>query len=328
MSTASTEISKSKQKRHVRLHQPGVLYHVLSKTIRGEFLLTPKKGIAELCAGVVAQAQSNWPTVKLYGFAFLSNHLHLQLEASTYYDMSYFVGFIKREISRRLGKKYDLPGTFWDGRFESTALPTPESQEGCLAYILSQGVKENLVGHPCNWPGLHCAKALLDGESLPGRWFNATEYKIAERNQERSKKSTKIHKRDYYDELTITLTPIPAWENLTQHQRQQRANELVKVIVKDASNKRKETGSKVLGKKRVIQMPIFTRVLPPKPPWWKERRRQLTAWAKLTDRLTKQYIALYWGFQKEFRNASYCLKKNRPAHFPEGSWIPAHPCPT
>ena len=328
MSKATTDISESKQKRHVRFHQPGVLYHVVSKTIRGEFLLTPKKGVADLCAGVVAQAQSHWPTVKLYGFACLSNHIHLQLAAGTYYDISYFVGFIKREISRRLGKKYDLPGTFWHGPFTSTALPTPESQEECLAYILSQGVKENLVGHPCNWPGLHCAKALLKGQAVEGRWFNATKYKIAERNQERSKKQVKVHKRDYYDELTIVMSPIPAWEHLTQHQRQQRANKLVEIIVKEASSKRHETGNKVLGKKKVIQMPLFTRVLPPKPPWWKERRRQLTAWARLGDRLTKEYVALYWAFQEAFRNASDCLKQNEKTHFPEGSWIPAHPCPT
>ena len=62
-----------------------------------------------------------------------------------------FVGFIKKEISRRLGVRYRLPGTFWQSRFAATALPTAESQLSCLKYLLSQGVKEDLVERPEHW---------------------------------------------------------------------------------------------------------------------------------------------------------------------------------
>jgi hypothetical protein len=32
-----------------------------------------------------------------------------------------------------------------------------------LSYLLSQGVKEGLVRHPEDWPGVHCVSHLLGG---------------------------------------------------------------------------------------------------------------------------------------------------------------------
>ena len=95
---------------HARYIQSGMIYHIISKTLRGQFLLAPKKGVSALCGGVVAMARQNWPEVKLYGFAFMSNHIHLMVSGCGN-DVSGFVGFIKREISRRLGQHYKLPGT-------------------------------------------------------------------------------------------------------------------------------------------------------------------------------------------------------------------------
>ena len=206
--------------------------------------------------------------------------------------ISVFVGFIKREISRRLGQKYDLSGPFWHSRFDSTGLPTPKSQVDCLKYILAQGVKEDLVEHPLDWPGLHCAGPLLTGESVKGSWFQATEYGIARRNQQRSSHHPAVKKRDFYQTVTIKLTPIPPWSHLNEEDRQLLAGELVQSIVDEAAERRKKAGIKVLGKKKVIQMSIFKRVAPPRPPWWQNRRRQITAWAKLSDLLTQKFLRL------------------------------------
>ena len=84
-------------------------------------------------------ARQNWPEVKLYGFAFMSNHIHLMVSGLGN-EVSSFVGFIKREISRRLGQRYKLPGTFWHQRFVATALPTEESQVKCLDLIKQECV--------------------------------------------------------------------------------------------------------------------------------------------------------------------------------------------
>ncbi len=68
--------------------------------------------------------------------------MHMMLQGPAH-QVPAFVGFVKREISRRWGGKpwINWPGTMWHG-YLATALPTVESQENCLAYILSQAVKE------------------------------------------------------------------------------------------------------------------------------------------------------------------------------------------
>ena len=315
--------SSPSRRRHARFHVPGVPYHIISKTIGGRFLMVPKKHTLEITTGVVGKAQVNWPNIELHGFAFLSNHFHLMVSGDSW-EISAFVGFIKREISRKLGQKYDLGGPFWQSRFTSTALPTPESQVDSLKYILAQGVKEDLVAHPLDWPGLHCARALLTGEPIKGSWFQATKYGIARRNQQRTANHPAVKKKEFYQTVTIKLTPIPSWSHLTKEEQQQRAREIVQSIVDEAAERRKKTKIKVVGKKRLVGMSIFKRVAPPRPPWWQNRRRQITAWAKLGDPLTQQFLRLYWGFQKAFRVASECLKAREETHFPEGAWLPAH----
>ena len=74
-----------------------MVYHIINKTLRGQFLLAPKKGVASLCGGVVAMTRPNRPEVKLYGFAFMSNHIYLMVPGYGH-DVLGFVGFIKREI--------------------------------------------------------------------------------------------------------------------------------------------------------------------------------------------------------------------------------------
>jgi len=253
----------------------------------------------------------------------MSNHIHLMVSGSPF-DIPEFMGFVKREISRRIGIKYELKGPKWHKRYTSTALPTPESQEECLRYILSQGVKENLVANSYHWPGLHCAKALLRGETLTGDWFNSTGYKIAKRNHERAKvkNGVRVRKGDFYESLPIKISPILAWRSKSREACQKRIAAMLDDICKRAAKKRKLTGIKVLGVKKVIQSSISQRVTPSHPPWWQERRRQITAWAKLSDKLTQKYLQVYWAFQKRFRIASEHLKTHKKFSFPLGAWSP------
>jgi len=239
-------------------------------------------------------------------------------------EVSAFVGFIKREISRRLGQKYGLSGPLWHSRFVSTALPTFDGQEDCLTYILAQGVKEDLVDHPCQWPGLHCASALLYHEPVTGGWFDGTGYDEAKRNRERNGSLATVKKSEFYQELTVKLTPIEPWLGLSEQVQEQRAGELVEAVVNEATARRKKSGITSLGRKKVIRMSISRCVAPPTPPWWKKRRRQITAWAKIGDALTQEYLRCYWRFQRALQFASECLRRFEEAEFPEGAWRPSY----
>ena len=268
--------------------------------------------------------------IRLYGYAFMSNHIHL-IVSGTSLDISNFMAFTKREISRRIGIKYKISGPKWQKRYTSTALPTPKSREQCLKYIFSQGVKENLVSHPFHWPGLHCAKSMSTGEMEEGSWFNSTGYKTQKRQQKRTKTPKRVHKANYYESLTIKISSLPHWQSLSDVERRARINEHINAVVAQAEQKRLKTKTKTLGVKKVVQASIHQRVAPPNPPWWQGRRRQITAWANPKAMATRAYLDLYYVFQESFRLASTKLKNNLVAEFPADSWIPTRyfsPAPT
>ena len=313
--------STTTQVRHVRYFEPGVAYHFVSRTLRGEFLLAPRKGVAELSAGVVAKALENSPGVKLYAYAFMSNHIHLMASGPAK-ELSDFVGDIKQELSRRLGERDDIKGTYWDGEFSCSALPTEESQEACLRYILSQGVKEDLVERPEHWRGLHCAKQLVSGQPDKGEWFLGTEYGKAKRAQERRVKKKNLRVGDYFREMTLVLHPLMCWEEHSPKKRQQLAREMVEDIVATEAARRKKEGKRVLGRKAVAAMPITGSSKPKRPPWWENRRRQVVAWAKRFHEKTLEYLANYWAFQRAYREGV----DRYEAEAAKTSWLPQSAC--
>ncbi|MBT6180231.1 MAG: hypothetical protein HOI23_23520 [Deltaproteobacteria bacterium] len=313
----------SPQITHARYLQPGMVYHIISKTLRGQFLLAPKKGVSSLCGGVVAMARQNWPEVKLYGFAFMSNHIHLMVSGYGH-DVSGFVGFIKREISRRLGQRYKLPGTFWHQRFVATALPTEESQVKCLKYILSQGVKEDLVERPEHWPGLHCARHMMTGAQIKAEWLDATSYHRAKTIQSRLARKRRLNKSDYIQQLDLAVDALPCWEHLSVDIRRANTCALVSEIVATEKARRKREGKTVVGRKAIRSMSIVVCTKPLLPPWWRERRRQLTAWAKRYHASTRAYVSEYWCFQRGYRAASIkLLGAGVPSGFPASCWTPS-----
>ena len=311
--------SPNPQIRHVRYIDPSVPYHVVTKTLRGQFILAPKKGVRELCAGVLAKAQLNWPSIKLYGYAFMSNHIHLMLQGPPS-DFSAFMGFLKRELSRRLGQKYRLPGTLWHQRYAMSALPTHQSQLKCLEYILSQGVKEGLVARPIDWPGLHCAKTLLSNTPDTGQWFRASEYHQAKARNELRNNPKKLSKRPFYKRLTIRLSVLPALEGYQIDERTKQLQAIDFNIIKNAERVRKNNSSKVAGIKKVVQISIYSTKLPPKPPWWTKRRRQITAWAKRIAPETKRYVKRYFAMQKTYRYRPSIKFETR---YMQRMWLPA-----
>jgi REP element-mobilizing transposase RayT len=313
----------TRQITHARYLQSGMIYHVISKTLRGQFLLAPKKGVSSLCGGVVAMARQNWPEVKLYGFAFMSNHIHLMVSGRSD-EVSCFVGFIKREISRRLGQRYKLPGSFWHQRFVATALPTEESTVKCLKYILSQGVKEDLVERPEHWPGLHCAKYLMLGARIKAEWLDATLYHRAKTVQSRLARKKKLNKSDFIQRLDLTADALPCWAHLSIAARRVHVTALVAEIIGEEAGRRKRAGKTVMGRKAVRSMSIAACTKPLLPPWWRERRRQLTAWAKRYHECTKAYVSEYWCFQRGYREACVALTKaGGQGGFPEHCWAPS-----
>mgnify|MGYP001228285374 CR=1 FL=1 len=77
---------------------------------------------------------------------------------------------------------------------------------------------------------------------------------------------------------------------------------------------------KVLGKRKVISMSIFSKSTPLMPVHYTERKRQITAWSKLSDSRTQNYIQSYWDFQTAYKEAQIEIENNHDLLSPLNSW--------
>jgi REP element-mobilizing transposase RayT len=151
---------------HARMFDGRTPMHIISRVYQWRFLLRPNDELNDLILGVVGRGQVVYPKVKLHMSTVMSNHLHA-IATGPPTQLPFFIGFIKREISRRWGMRPDVdwPGAMWEP-YVATALPTHESQVNALKYVLSQGVKEDLVERPQDWPGVNWFHALLLGRKM------------------------------------------------------------------------------------------------------------------------------------------------------------------
>jgi REP element-mobilizing transposase RayT len=305
---------------HARFHDADTPYHVVFRVLQGRFLLRPdRKGrLNSIIAGVIGRAQELFPSIRLYAHAWLSNHAHLLLQGSAE-DIPAFVGFLKREISRRWGVQVDWPGPMWEA-YESTALPTPESQREAFAYVMAQSTKENLVASPVLWPGVHCARDLIAGTCRRGVWFDGTAYGKAAHRTRTRRNPRGVNRADYERCYSVTLRKIPCWSDLDDHNYREKVRALVESIVDNAAATR--GGDRVRGRRAVLSVPRDHRSsLPPHP--WYEKRRRMICWASRTAKQTRKYLRDYWEFQRRFRDAARrFLAGELQAAFPPGSFRP------
>ena len=306
---------------HARYLPADVAFHVISRVFQGRYLLRPGRQLNRIIGGVIGRAQHVFPSIKLFANAFLSNHMHLMLQGPAP-DVAAFVGFVKREISRRWGAHPDInwPGTMWHG-YIATALPSPQSQIACFKYVLSQGVKEGLVAKPQLWPGIHSAKQLLSGANLTGEWLDATAYAVA-RDRERRKVHPKpVLKARFYRTYEAVHTQIAPWSNLSPEEYRDRIRALCDEIEREAEKAR--GGRPPVGTKAVMEMPLETRSELPTQPWIMGRRRMI-CWAQGATEEARAYVDRHWTFQQAFRTASLSyLAGDRGVAFPAEAFLPS-----
>ncbi len=75
------------------------------------------------------------------------------------------------------------------------------------------GVKEFLVDRVDQWPGVHSARALIDGEPLRGWWLNGTRAYAARRRGERPSRY------ECGNEEVLTFDPLPCWRTAINSRR-------------------------------------------------------------------------------------------------------------
>ncbi len=302
---------------HARYVDEDVPLHIITRVFQGRHLLRPCDDLNSIILGVVGRAQQHYNSIRLYAMAFLSNHVHLMLQGPPD-QVPAFIGFIKREISRRWGRHPSVGwrGTMWH-EYVSTALPSAASQVRCLKYILSQGVKEGLVASPEEWPGVHCADALMTMRPMTGKWFDATGYGRAVDAQSRTRNPKRVCRERYVTDYSVTLSPIPAWCDLSPETQACEAHRLVAEVRSEGDARR--NGRPPIGRQRVKRASMQKISVLPPPPWFEVRRRMI-CWESPTDPDAARHLERYWSFQRAFREAARGIAN---VDFPEGAHTPS-----
>ena len=160
---------------------------------------------------------------------------------------------------------------------------------------------------------MHCAQALLTGETVEGYWFDETQAYAARRRGE------DFDRMRYATLETLTLSPLPCWKHLPEETRRKLVADLVAEIEAEAAARRQHTGSQVLGASAVLGQHPFAR---PK----KSKKSPAPLFHAVSKAVRRELYESYGWFVAAFREAAEKLRDgNRLVSFPAGSFPPALP---
>lgn len=288
------------------------MIEVTMRTVHGRFLLRPGRALNDVVTGVIGRAQRKYG-MKIHALVVLSNHMHALLSPDSPQQLAAFMNYVASNVAREIGKLHDWREKFWARRYRGIVVShEEEAQVARLAYLLGNGVKEGLVDRPQDWPGVHCAQALLDGTALVGTWFDHTaEYEARRRGEEKPA-------ADFAQAESVVFTPIPCWAAQDPALYRQRIAKLVDSIIADA--RRERGGRAVLGRRAILaQHPHEKPLLCDRSP--------APAVHAATKAIRLMLRAQYWQFVAAFRQAAHLLRRgDRLARFPLGAFPPALPC--
>jgi hypothetical protein len=251
--------------------------------------------------------------MKIHAFAILSNHAHYLLAPRSLDQLVRFMHHLQTNTSKEVKDLLEWDGPVWEPRYRSIAVSDEDpAQIARLRYILAHGVKEDLVHRVGDWPGLHCARALLDGDPLEGVWYDRSRL-YALRQTRRGRGATH---EDVAEPETLTLSPLPCWEGLSSEELRQHVGALVDAIDVAAAERRAAEGVHIhpLADVRPLERP---REFTPTPAPLFHTATQ-AAWCVLRD--------AYVEFAAQFRDAAALLREGvKDPPFPPGSYPPGLP---
>jgi len=289
------------------------LVSITCRTVQGRFLLRPGPALNDIVQGILGRAQRRYETT-ISAFSALSSHFHLLLVVDSANEAADFMRYTKSKLAREVNRLTGWRGPVFDRRYEMTVVTDEDAaQIERLKYVLSQSVKEGLVERVSQWPGVHCAKALIEGTPLVGHWFNRTlEFAARLRGED-------VGPMRYATIETVTLSPIPCWAHLSPELYRARIAELVESIEAEASQARERAGGSVIGVEAILSRD------PQHRPASLERSPAPRVHAA-TKAARKAFYEIYAAFVSAFREASERLRRgDRSAPFPTGSFPPALP---
>ncbi|MCP4573827.1 MAG: hypothetical protein GY838_15830, partial [bacterium] len=199
----------SRSPRFLPKNKDGVLVEVSSRTVNAWALMRPCDELSDVTVGVLGRSLEISP-VEIVAVSFMSTHHHMLLVADDQQQLSRFMQHFQGNLSQEIGRIVGWKGPLWSRRYDGIVVSDePEVQWARLRYVLGSGAKEGLVESPLEWPGVHAARALVDGLPLEGHWFDRTREWMARRRHE------EFEPHDFATKYLVDFSPLPAFRDLS-----------------------------------------------------------------------------------------------------------------
>ena len=251
--------------RDPRFILPGSLQHVVDVVFQNHFLFCPSEVVNDRFLGVLGRAQKAY-AMPICAVVVLSSHYHLLLRPADGAHLASFMCFLKTNLAKEIGGRIrGWRGHFFDHRYHSTTVSDEaEAQVQVLRYVLSNGTKEFLVDRVQEWPGVHCATALIEGTSMTGTWFDRTaEYNARLRgpnDEDDADGATGDGDPESFSSVeSVCFSPLPCWEHLRPEAWRRAVKEMVDLIDEEASIASAQTGKSSLGRARILATDPFSK---------------------------------------------------------------------
>jgi hypothetical protein len=291
----------------------GALVEVTCRALHSRLLFRPSPELNQIIIGTLARAKKRHKVQVCFAVC-LGNHMHLLLRPEDAQELSGFMGYFLSKLGKEVGRLTGWKEKIFGRRYQAIPISDEEeAQIGRLRYCLAHGAKEDLVERPQDWPGVHCVRALLEGEVLEGLWFDRTQEYAARRRGEM------FEPLQYATREVLELDPLPCWEHLTEEQRRSRTAALVEDIESETAARRKRTGAKPLGVAAVLAQNPLQR---PK----KTKKSPAPSFHAASKAVRRELRDAYAWFVAAYRAAAEKLRAGvRDVVFPRGSFPPALP---
>ena len=300
--------------RRLRFIPPeGALVEVTTRTIQGRLLLKPSRHLNLIILGVLGRAQRLY-NVRIHDFIFMSNHYHLLVSVDSALQLARFVGYFNGNLAKEVARLTGWRDKVWSRRYQAILVSNEaEAQMARLRYILSHGVKENLVACAKDWPGVFSAKAhLASTDTLEGHWYDRT----LEFNARRRGKTLEENKAFRIE--TVHLTPLPFLEHLSSAERHNVIETILSEIERESGRKHRNEQTKPLGRREVLRQDPESR-----PRCSKRSPAPFAHCATGIER--KRLWQAYSWFLGAYLEARECFRVGRQVVYPQGSFPPPAP---
>jgi len=227
---------------------------------------------------------------------------------------SRFMCYLNSNLAKEVGRLVGWREKIFGRRYQSIPISSEEwAQVARLRYVLSHGVKEGLVEKVTQWPGVHCAHALLTGATVEGHWYDRTQEYAARRRNET------VDPMQFATLEVLELSPLPCWKHLPVETQRRLVAAMVADIEQEATARRERTGSQVLGVSAILGQHPFDRPA-------RSKKSPAPLFHAATKRARDELYAAYAWFVDAYRQASEKLRSGiREVAFPDGSFPPAQP---